>query len=157
LTPEREPEKRLPVLRNAAGTKIAQCAKREAVTRNNGPAVSKSIAGLGMSVNQKFRPSINWRASLVPASAVIPAPIVYTNIAAVKKLVVTIETRPGQWPRLEGLSSSCRACKRVRSDSWVGPWYFERFKHWPIGRDLIDEVTNQVLIFCKDPWASKLP
>jgi len=32
--------------------------------------------------------SINWRASLVPAAAVIPAPVVYTNTAAVKKLVV---------------------------------------------------------------------
>lgn len=29
----------------------------------------------------------------MPASAVIPAPIVYTNIAAVKKLVVTAETQ----------------------------------------------------------------
>ena len=33
--------------------------------------------------------SINyWRASLVPAAAVIPAPIVYANIVAIKKLVV---------------------------------------------------------------------
>ena len=33
--------------------------------------------------------SINyWRASLVPAVAVIPAPMVYANIVAVKKLVV---------------------------------------------------------------------
>ena len=33
--------------------------------------------------------SINyWRASLVPVAAVIPAPIVYANIVAVKKLVV---------------------------------------------------------------------
>jgi len=32
----------------------------------------------------------------VPASAVIPAPIVYTNSAAVKKLVVTVEARLGQ-------------------------------------------------------------
>ena len=31
---------------------------------------------------------INWRASLVPAAAVIPAPVAYTNVAAVKKLVV---------------------------------------------------------------------
>jgi hypothetical protein len=31
---------------------------------------------------------INWRASLVPAAAVIPAPIAYTNVVAVKKLVV---------------------------------------------------------------------
>jgi len=34
----------------------------------------------------------------VPASAVIPAPIVYTNIAAVKKLVVTRVARLG-WGR----------------------------------------------------------
>ncbi len=31
---------------------------------------------------------IHWRASLVPAAAVIPAPIAYVKIAAVKKLVV---------------------------------------------------------------------
>ena len=31
---------------------------------------------------------IHWRASLVPAAAVIPAPIAYTNVVAVKKLVV---------------------------------------------------------------------
>ena len=30
----------------------------------------------------------NWRASLVPAAAVIPAPIAYINVVAVKKLVV---------------------------------------------------------------------
>ena len=32
--------------------------------------------------------SNDWRASLVPAAAVIPAPRAYTNIAAVKALVV---------------------------------------------------------------------
>ncbi len=31
---------------------------------------------------------INWRASLVPAAAVIPAPIAYIEVVAVKKLVV---------------------------------------------------------------------
>ncbi len=31
---------------------------------------------------------IYWKASLVPAAAVIPAPIAYIKIAAVKKLVV---------------------------------------------------------------------
>ncbi len=31
---------------------------------------------------------INWRASLVPAAAVIPAPIACTKVVAVKKLVV---------------------------------------------------------------------
>ena len=34
--------------------------------------------------------SINWRASLVPAAAVIPAPIAYIKVVAVKKLVVGI-------------------------------------------------------------------
>ena len=33
-------------------------------------------------------PRINWRASLVPAAAVIPAPIAYIKVVAVKKLVV---------------------------------------------------------------------
>jgi hypothetical protein len=33
-------------------------------------------------------PTINWRASLVPAAAVIPAPVAYINVVAVKKLVV---------------------------------------------------------------------
>ena len=32
----------------------------------------------------------NWRASLVPAAAVIPAPVVYINVVAVKKLVVDV-------------------------------------------------------------------
>jgi hypothetical protein len=31
---------------------------------------------------------INWRASLVPAAAVIPAPGAYIKVAAVRKLVV---------------------------------------------------------------------
>jgi len=33
--------------------------------------------------------SINWRASLVPAAAVIPALVVYINIVVVRKLVVS--------------------------------------------------------------------
>jgi hypothetical protein len=36
----------------------------------------------------------NWRASLVPAAAVIPAPIAYIKVVAVKKLVVGCKTRP---------------------------------------------------------------
>ena len=32
--------------------------------------------------------SINWRASLVPAAAVIPATLAYIKVVAVKKLVV---------------------------------------------------------------------
>ena len=36
--------------------------------------------------------SNNWRASLVPAAAVIPAPIAYIKVVAVKKLVVEFWT-----------------------------------------------------------------
>ena len=39
-----------------------------------------------MSINPLAR--IKWRASLVPAAAVIPAPIAYIKVVAVKKLVV---------------------------------------------------------------------
>ena len=39
----------------------------------------------------------NWRASLVPAAAVIPAPIAYIKVVAVKKLVVEF------WAWLDGL------------------------------------------------------
>ena len=35
--------------------------------------------------------STNWRASLVPAAAVIPAPRAYINVVAVKKPVVGFE------------------------------------------------------------------
>ena len=38
--------------------------------------------------NSKCMMINNWRASLVPAAAVIPAPIAYIKVVAVKKLVV---------------------------------------------------------------------
>ncbi len=38
--------------------------------------------------NVKFLASTDWRASLVPAAAVIPAPVAYIKVVAVKKLVV---------------------------------------------------------------------
>ena len=44
---------------------------------------------------------IYWRASLVPAAAVIPAPIAYIKVVAVKKLVVEL------WARLAGPIFSC--------------------------------------------------
>jgi hypothetical protein len=40
--------------------------------------------------NLKHLTSNNWRASLVPAAAVIPAPIAYIKVVAVKKLVVEV-------------------------------------------------------------------
>ena len=41
---------------------------------------------------------INWRASLVPAAAVIPAPIAYIKVVAVKKLVVGFRVGPSGLP-----------------------------------------------------------
>jgi hypothetical protein len=38
--------------------------------------------------NSKNSFEYDWRASLVPAAAVIPAPIAYIKVVAVKKLVV---------------------------------------------------------------------
>ncbi len=38
--------------------------------------------------NLKTLTRIHWRASLVPATAVIPAPVAYAKVVAVKKLVV---------------------------------------------------------------------
>jgi hypothetical protein len=64
---------------------------------------------------------INWRASLVPAAAVIPAPIAYIKVVAVKKLVVGFVVVPGVqilvlsgaailgW-NLCGIRLSCRGC-----------------------------------------------
>ena len=42
----------------------------------------------------------NWRASLVPAAAVIPAPIAYIKVVAVKKLVVEFLACAGSGPLL---------------------------------------------------------
>jgi len=36
--------------------------------------------------------NLKWRASLVPAAAVIPAPLAYAIIVAVKRLVVGLNT-----------------------------------------------------------------
>ncbi len=41
---------------------------------------------------------INWRASLVPAAAVIPAPIAYIKVVAVKKLVVEFLVKVADLP-----------------------------------------------------------
>ena len=55
------------------------------MTRNNelGPTVQDCNE---LNLNPFSR--INWRASLVPAAAVIPAPIADIKVVAVKKLVV---------------------------------------------------------------------
>ena len=51
-------------------------------------------------LNKNIFASTHWRASLVPAAAVIPAPIAYIKVVAVKKLVVGVlpgAACPPQW------------------------------------------------------------
>ena len=86
LVLERPPEKRRPLPRKAAGAQITHSQNEEVVKRNNDVSLLQADNRNGNTVN---RLSINnWRASLVPAAAVIPALKVYIAIAAVKKLVV---------------------------------------------------------------------
>ena len=56
------------------------------MTINNNAGLFKSGNWNENNLNPLSR--INWRASLVPAAAVIPAPIAYIKVVAVKKLVV---------------------------------------------------------------------
>ena len=56
----------------------------------------------------------NWRASLVPAAAVIPAPIAYIKVVAVKTLVVDAQGRAAQWPT--------RPVRRASGEASVGIW-----------------------------------
>ena len=56
------------------------------MTRNSNAGLSKFCNWNEFNSNPFM--SINWRASLVPAAAVIPAPIAYIKVVAVKKLVV---------------------------------------------------------------------
>jgi hypothetical protein len=56
------------------------------VTINNNAGPFRS--GTWNENNSNHLSRINWRASLVPAAAVIPAPIAYIKVVAVKKLVV---------------------------------------------------------------------
>ena len=47
---------------------------------------------------------INWRASLTPAAMVIPAPIAYIKVVAVKKLVIRFQNGPLSLPQGELLT-----------------------------------------------------
>lgn len=94
--PEREPEKRLPHPRKAAGAQITQSRHGEVVTICNNIRPYTSYNWNEYNLNPLTRN--NWRASLVPAAAVIPAPIAYIKVVAVKKLVVGFWTWTGGPP-----------------------------------------------------------
>ena len=61
------------------------------MTINNNTGLFKSCNWNEYNLNLLTR--TNWRASLVPAAAVIPAPIAYIKVVAVKKLVVEFWVR----------------------------------------------------------------
>ena len=108
MIPEREPEKWLPHLRMAAGAQITQCRLGEVVTRNN------SAKRLLCDCNgQKLKVFVisNWRASLVPAAAVIPAPIAYIKIVAVETSVVEFHSVHSSQPFGLGALFGARTCE----------------------------------------------
>ena len=86
MVPEREPEKRLPHLRKAAGAQITQSQNGEVVTKSINRGVIGSSSWNEYRVNNLTR--TNRRASQVPAAAVILTPRVFVHSAAVKKFVV---------------------------------------------------------------------
>lgn len=88
---EREPERWLPLPRKAAGAKIAPSRLEEAVTRNSEAGAQCLCHCHEREVNVRARN--DWRASEVPAAAVIPSPRAYVKVVVVKKLVV------GGWAR----------------------------------------------------------
>jgi hypothetical protein len=63
------------------------------VTINNDTGLFESCNWNEYNLNTLTRN--NWRASLVPAAAVIPAPIAYIKVVAVKKLVVEFWVKLG--------------------------------------------------------------
>jgi hypothetical protein len=69
----------------AAGAQITQSRHEEVVTRNSDPGHMLCDCN---EWNVNTFATNYWRASLVPAAAVIPAPIAYIKIVAVKASVV---------------------------------------------------------------------
>ena len=75
MIPEREPEKWLLLPRKAAGAQITQSQFEEVVTRNTSTGPTGYCDWNEYNLKTLMRN--DWRASLVPAAAVIPAPIAY--------------------------------------------------------------------------------
>ena len=69
--------------------------------------------------NLKTSTSINWRASLVPAAAVIPAPIAYIKVVAVKKLVVGLVCMGTRGLRPKGRYDMRFLCRKIFN--WIAP------------------------------------
>ncbi len=74
----------------------------------NGEAATKNRSPLGdlQWTVPKQTDEYYWRASLVPAAAVIPAPRAYINVVAVKKPVVGFEDASCIWTCVKGFPGS---------------------------------------------------
>ena len=76
----------------------------------------------------------------MPAAAVIPAPIAYIKVVAVKKLVVGFLLRTaGPHPvRVSGLASASSQKTFLRLIAWSGVWdfYFEEIRVFTAGNRL---------------------
>ena len=90
--------------------------------------------------NLKSCSSIDWRASLVPAAAVIPAPIAYIKVVAVKKLVVGFLSRttvpPSGWVSGSALASSWRTLLLLIEWCGIQDFYFEEIRVFQAGARL---------------------
>ena len=87
--------------------------------------------------NLKSCSSIDWRASLVPAAAVIPAPIAYIKVVAVKKLVVGVlpgAACPPQW-WVRGAHLALSRGAYLHFIVWCGilDFYFEEIRVFQAG------------------------
>jgi hypothetical protein len=70
-----------------ADTQITHSRHAEVVAKNNNTGLIRGPRNWNeYTLNPLTR--IHWRASLVPAAAVIPTPIAYIKVVAVKKLIV---------------------------------------------------------------------
>ena len=72
------------------------------MTKNNETVLFEVCNRNGYNLNPLTR--IYWRASLVPAAAVIPAPIAYIKVVAVKTLVVGFAASENGPPKGRSLS-----------------------------------------------------
>ncbi len=114
--PEREPERRLPLPRKAAGAQITQFRLGEVETGHNDAGPSGACNWNEQCAKQVA--SSNSRTSLVPAPAVIPARGNFINAVAVETLVVEPCARGGA-PRGATGARACAAsaagyCEEIR-------------------------------------------
>ena len=113
----------------AAGAQITHSRFEEVVTKNNKAVLYEASHWNGYNTNPLT--SINERASLVPAAAVIPALKMHRTIAAVKKLVVG--SVPATWSTRKGgtaLVGFGPVFVRSPSSAAVRGWlvYFEQIR-----------------------------